>query len=83
VRFTKRSEAVTVNGRPAVVFESSQMLPLAEIPGDEEYLFSFRPNGGSERGGPPVKLPFAQPTGTKIETTSDGTRICSEIFVYL
>jgi hypothetical protein len=83
IRFTKRSDAVTVNGRTAAVFESSQMLPLVEMPGDEDYSFSLRPNGGSERGGPPVKLPFAQPAGTKVEATSDGPRVCSEIFVYL
>ena len=83
VRFIKRSDPMTVNGRPAVVFESSQTLPLAEIPGEDDYLFSFRPNGGSERGGPTVKLPFAQPTGTKVETTPGGTRLCSEIFVYV
>jgi hypothetical protein len=84
IRFTKRPGTVTVNGRPAFVFESRQTLPLAEVPNDDDYFFSFRPNGGSERGGRPVKLPFGQPTGTKVDATSeDGARMCSEIFVYL
>ena len=47
-------------------------MPLAEVPTDDDYLFTFRSNGGSERGGRPVKLPFAQPTGTKLDATLGG-----------
>ena len=83
IRFTKRPETVTVNGRQAFVFESRQTLPLVEVPNEDDYLFSFRPNGGSERGGPAVRLPFAQPMATKLDAAPDGARMVSEIFVYL
>ena len=83
IRFTRRTETVTVNGRPAFVFESRQTVPLAEVPTEDHYLFTFRANGGSERGGRPVKLPFAQPSATKLDATPDGARMFSEIFVYL
>ncbi len=83
IRFVRRSETVTVNGRPAFVFESTQTVPLAEVPSEDEYLFTFRPNGGSERGGRPIKLPFAQPTATAFDPAPDGARMVSEIFVYL
>ena len=83
IRFVRRSETVTVNGRPAFVFESTQTVPLAEVPSEDDYLFTLRPNGGSERGGRPIKLPFAQPTATAIDRARDGARMVSEIFVYL
>jgi hypothetical protein len=65
------------------VFESKQTLPLAEVPNDDDYLFSFRSNGGSERGGRPVKLPLAQPAGTRPDAAPDAAAMVSEIFVYL
>ncbi len=83
IRFAKRGEVVTVNGRPAFVFESTQAVPLAEKPSGDDYAFTFRPNGSSERGGQPIRLPFAQPVTTKPDARPDGVRMVSDIFVYL
>lgn len=82
VRFAKKAKPVTLNGRQATIFESMQPLPLAEVPTEDDYLFTFKANGG-ERGGRSIKLPFAQPSATKLDETSDDVRMCSEIFVYL
>ena len=83
IRFVKQPQPVTVNGRPAFVFESSQAVPLAEMPGDDDYLFSFKANGGSERSGRPIALPFARPAATKPDLAPGSARMISEIFVYL
>ena len=83
IRFVKQPQPVTVNGRPAFVFESSQAVPLAEIPGDDDYLFSFKANGGSERSGRPIALPFARPAATRPDSTPGSAHMISEIFVYL
>lgn len=50
IRFNRRAETV-VNGRSAIVFESEHAIPLSEIPNEADYLFIFRANGRSERGG--------------------------------
>jgi len=83
IRFARGSEVVTVNGRPAFVFESTQTVPLAEVPGGDDYAFTFRPNGSSERGGQSIRLPFAQPVATRPDARPDGVRMVSDIFVYL
>jgi hypothetical protein len=83
IRFVRQPQPLTVNGRRASVFESSQAVPLAELPGDDDYLFSFKSNGGSERSGRPIVLPFARPAATRPDATPDGARMISEIFVYL
>jgi len=83
IRFTRKAETVTLNGRAAVVFESEQAVPLSEVPTEDDYVFTFKANGRSERGGRSIKLPFAQPAATRIDATPGATRMCSEIFVYL
>jgi hypothetical protein len=83
IRFARRADAVTVNGRTAFVFESMQAVPLSEVPAEDDCLFTFKANGGSDRGGRPIKLPFAQPSATRLDAASGGAHMCSEIFVYL
>ena len=75
IRFTKRSETVMLDGLPAVVFESQQAIAFLERPTEDDYFFMFRANGQGERAGRPVKLPFAQPASTAINTADGETGI--------
>lgn len=83
IQFTRRDESVTLNGRRAVVFESEQAVGLSQIPGDEDYQFMLQESGRSDQAARRTKLPFAQPAATRLEAAAGGTRMCSEIFVYL
>ncbi len=83
IQFTRRDEPVTLNGRRAVVFESEQAVALCQLPGEEDYQFMLQGSGRSDQAVRRIKLPFAQPAATKLEAAAGGTRMCSEIFVYL
>jgi hypothetical protein len=83
IQFNRREEPVTLNGRRAVVFESEQAVALCQLPGDDDYQFMLQESGRSDQAARRIKLPFAQPAATRLEVAADGTRMCSEIFVYL
>ncbi len=83
IQFIRRDEPVTLNGRRAVVFESEQAVALCQLPGEEDYQFLLQESGRSDQAARRIKLPFAQPAATRLEAAAGGTRMCSEIFVYL
>ena len=83
IQFNRRDEPVTLNGRRAVVFESEQAVALCQLPGDDDYQFMLQESGRSDQAARRIKLPFAKPAATRLEVAAGGTRMCSEIFVYL
>jgi hypothetical protein len=68
------------SGEPTLLFESQQALPLLQAPSGE-HVFSFKPGDASANAG--LKLPYATPRGTRVDTVSGKRRMYSDIYVYL
>ena len=69
-------------GRPAWVFESQDPIPLLEAPARQHRFMLSAPDDG---GAPAdqIRLPYAAPSGTRLQRKGGKTRFCSDIYVYL
>ena len=83
IQFHRREGVTELRGRRSFVFESVQPIPLLEVPAQGEYVFTLQGGLGTGASGRARTLPFAQPTSTRLEGGPDGTRMYSEMFVYL
>ncbi|MGZ8218722.1 hypothetical protein [Methylomagnum sp.] len=77
IPFVRRPAPVSIQGRPAWVFESEQDIPLWQCPADE-HQFTLKGNGGRS-----FTLPYAESGNTRLDDSGGTRRMCSEIFVYL
>ena len=81
VPFEKVNE-VEVNGKQALIFESTRAIPLWDLPA-EEHEVKFEPGSGASKNGRTFKLPYAGSTAIKPVPVSKPKKIFSEIYAHL
>lgn len=80
--FVRKPEPVSIEGRMAWIFESSQPIPLWRLPAEEQQ-FTLKTDGCLGGAGQTYPLPYAQGNAAKLEVLGGKRRMVSEIFVYL
>jgi hypothetical protein len=82
ILFRRQPGTATIDGHAAWVFESPKPLPLLQSPSAGLSL-TLRPNGNSQFGERPLRLPYAQPGSMAVKEERGKKKLCSEIYVYV